>query len=93
MFPSEIYNTFVIVNRQNEKVIGAGSLVVEKKFIRKLGKAGHIEDIVVLDSFRSKNLGIKLISLLKEIALLNGCYKVILDCGDKNVGFYKKVRL
>ena len=39
------------------------------------------------------NLGLRIISTLKNIAEINRCYKVILDCEEKNVGFYEKVRL
>ena len=72
-------------------MIGAGTLILEKKFIRGLGTAAHIEDIVVKPGYRGKNLGLRLISLLKEIGDANGCYKVILDCDSKNVAFYEKV--
>ena len=51
---------------------------------------GHIEDIVVDSSYRGKNLGKRIIELLKSIAHVNDCYKVILDCADYNVPFYKK---
>ena len=66
-------------------------MILEKKFIRSLGLAGHIEDIVVREGYRGKNLGLRLIELLKKIAQVNKCYKVILDCSEKNVAFYKKV--
>lgn len=29
--------------------------------------------------------------VLKEIGLVNDCYKIMLDCNDKNLGFYEKV--
>lgn len=52
---------------------------------------GHIEDIVIRKEYRGRNLGKRLIDLLKQIANVNTCYKVILDCGEHNVGFYEKV--
>ena len=58
--------------------------------MRSLGLCGHIEDIVVDKSTRGKNLGKRIIELLKSIAQVNGCYKVILDCAEHNVPFYKK---
>jgi len=30
------------------------------------------------------------IEQLKHIGFAQGCYKIILDCNDKNVGFYQK---
>ena len=81
----------MIVDRQSKQVIGSGSLIIEKKFIRQLGTAGHIEDIVVQAEHRGKHLGLKLIELLKALAEINQCYKVILDCNQNVVGFYEKV--
>ena len=80
----------VIEDVRRERIVGAGSLIVEMKFIRNLGTCGHIEDIVVDNTYRGKNLGKRIIELLKSIAQVNGCYKVILDCADYNVPFYKK---
>ena len=42
-----MYKVIVIFDVKLGLVVGAGSLVIEKKFIRELGQAGHIEDIVV----------------------------------------------
>ena len=32
-----------------------------------------------------------IIDQLKHLAKRSGCYKVILDCAEKNVGFYEKL--
>jgi len=49
MFPfkSDTYKIIVIVDVAKQRVIASGSLIIERKFIRQLGTAGHIEDIVV----------------------------------------------
>ena len=49
MFPynERVYKIIVIYDKQRGKIIGAGSLILEQKFIRSLGVCGHIEDIVV----------------------------------------------
>jgi len=73
-----------------KKVIGTGSILVEPKFIRMGGKAGHIEDIAVNEGHQGKNIGKKIVCALKDIGVVAGCYKVILDCSDKNEGFYVK---
>jgi glucosamine-phosphate N-acetyltransferase len=95
MFPDkqDVYKILVIFDKAKGRVIGSGSLIIEKKFIRQLGTAGHIEDIVVSEGYRGRNLGKSMIELLKKLAEVNNCYKVILDCGQHNVGFYEKVRL
>ena len=92
LFPhlSHTYKILVIYDVKKKRVIGAGSLMIERKFIRGLGLCGHIEDIVVQQGYRGKNLGLRLIELLKSLAVANKCYKVILDCDTKNVKFYEK---
>ena len=92
LFPrlDDIYKIIVIEDVRKGRIVGAGSLIVEKKFVRNLGICGHIEDIVVDKTLRGKNLGRRIIELLKALATVNGCYKVILDCADYNVPFYNR---
>ena len=56
-------------------------------------QAGHIEDVSLDEKYRGRSLGLKLVAALKEIGLVNDCYKIMLDCNDKNLGFYEKVRI
>jgi glucosamine-phosphate N-acetyltransferase len=72
----------LLVIEVNGKIVGAGSIMIEQKFIHGCGKVqyliqtGHIEDIVVCDSLRGKGLGKLLILKLTEIGKSLGCYKV-----------------
>lgn len=84
-----IYNPLVVTNN-NDDVVACGMLFVEFKLIHELGKVGHIEDIAVRSDQQGLQLGKHLILALTEIARSKGCYKVILDCDEKNVGFYQK---
>ncbi len=79
-----------VITADNGRVVAAGTLLIERKFIRNLGTCGHIEDIVVDCSQRGKNLGKVLLQALKELAIQVGCYKVILDCEEGKVQFYEK---
>jgi len=82
----------VAVERKTNKVVGAGTIIIEKKILRNLGKIGHIEDIVVDTNVRGKNLGKIIVECLTRIGNEEEkVYKVILDCSDKNVGFYNKL--
>ncbi|KAI0461569.1 hypothetical protein LJB42_000868 [Komagataella kurtzmanii] len=85
----EIYNPMVITNAENV-IIATGMLFVEHKLIHGGGKVGHIEDISVNPSEQGKKLGLIMIRNLIQIAQTEGCYKVILDCDEKNVRFYEK---
>ena len=51
---------------------------------------GHVEDVVVHDSTRGKGFGRLLLLHLSALARAMGCYKVILNCAEKNRGFYEK---
>lgn len=60
-----------------DKVVGTGALVVERKFIHNLGLVGHIEDIAVEKNQQGKKLGLRMIQALDFVAKEVGCYKVL----------------
>lgn len=74
----------------NEKIVGCCTLLVENKIIHNGGKVGHIEDVTVDSLYRGKGIGKQLIDYCVKVARDQKCYKVILDCDEKNVGFYEK---
>ena len=88
-FPSTYFH-FVIEEVSSGKLAAAGTLFLERKFIRGCGKVGHIEDIVVSPEFRKVGLGKALIQFLLGIGKAEHCYKVILDCEENNKPFYLK---
>lgn len=79
-----------VITDSTGTIIAAGTLILERKFIRNCGLVGHVEDIVVDSSQRGKNLGKILLQILKDLAVKMGCYKVILDCEESKVQFYEK---
>ena len=81
-------NIFIIIH--NNTIVASGTIYIEKKFIHHLGAVGHIEDIVVDVKHRKKGLGKMMINYLTEYVKNKKCYKVILNCAKKNIGFYKK---
>ncbi|XBW38326.1 hypothetical protein QEN19_003915 [Hanseniaspora menglaensis] len=85
-----IYNPILVVEKCSGKVIAIGTILVELKLIHNGGLVGHIEDIAVNDSHQGKGLGKVLLEYLKNLGVMKGCYKIILDCDEKNVEFYKK---
>ncbi|KAI8323532.1 glucosamine 6-phosphate N-acetyltransferase [Martensiomyces pterosporus] len=88
-------NYFVVVveDLETEKVVASGTLVVEQKFIRMCGRVGHIEDVVVAKGQQGKRFGFTIIKQLRELGVVTGCYKSILDCSEENVPFYEKCGL
>ena len=80
----------IFVLEKNNKIVSCATLFIEPKFIHGCGFVGHVEDVVVDVACRGQKLGKKIIEFLSMEAQKNGCYKIILDCSDKNVGFYEK---
>ena len=80
----------VIEHCKTNTVVATGTLFVEQKLIRNYGNVGHIEDIVVDETYRGYGLGKIMIKYLSDIGKDLQCYKCILDCDDNNVGFYEK---
>jgi len=83
------YFLLVICNEEG-RVVGTGSLIVERKFIHSLGMVGHVEDIAIEKGQQGKKLGLRMIQALDYTAKRVGCYKSILDCSEANEGFYVK---
>ncbi len=81
---------WVIHDTVKNQIIGTATLLIEPKFIHDCGRVGHIEDVVVQKNIHGGGFGKKIIEHLTKRATLAGCYKVILDCSTKNVGFYEK---
>ncbi|VAI33783.1 unnamed protein product [Triticum turgidum subsp. durum] len=66
------------------------AVLVERKFIRRCGTVGHVEDVVVDAAARGRGLGERVVRRLVEHASARGCYKVILNCTPELRGFYAK---
>ena len=50
------FNT-VIVDKSVDQVVGAASLIVERKFIHDCANRGIVEEVIVSDKYRGKSLG------------------------------------
>ncbi|CAD2218696.1 glucosamine-phosphate N-acetyltransferase [Angomonas deanei] len=83
-------NIVTVVAVSSDAIVGTASLVVEQKLIRGGKCVGHIEDVVTSPSHQGKGVGRALIEHLVTLSSEKNCYKIILDCDDKNIGFYKK---
>lgn len=72
----------------DDEVVGYGSMLIETKI--RGGRAGHIEDIVARADLRGQGIGKAIVDELSRTAEEAGCYKVILQCRESNVDFYRK---
>ena len=87
---NENHQIFVIEDETSKEIIATGTLIIENKLIRNYGKVGHIEDVCVINAFRNKGVGKRLIDHLVSISYKSGCYKIILNCDHNIVDFYVK---
>ena len=78
------------IQDRNFKIVGSGTIFIEHKIIHAGKSVGHIEDIVVHEDYRGMGISQKILDLLKNEALENNCYKVILDCKESLCHFYEK---
>jgi glucosamine-phosphate N-acetyltransferase len=86
------YYIVVVVSRETDQIVASGGVFVERKFLRGLGRVGHIEDIAVAREMQGKKLGLRMIQALTQISEDVGCYKTILNCNENNIGtFYVSV--
>jgi glucosamine-phosphate N-acetyltransferase len=85
-----LLEVWVIHDIKLNQIIGSATLLIEPKFIHECGRIGHIEDVVIRNNIHGGGFGKRLIEHLTKRATMANCYKVILDCSNKNVGFYEK---
>ena len=71
-------------------IVASGTCFLEPKIIHNFMNVGHIEDVVVDANFRGKGVVHNILNHLKNYAVSNNCYKVILDCQSELVKVYSK---
>ena len=79
------YYILVIVSKDTDRIVASGGVFIERKFLRGLGRVGHIEDIAVAPEMQGKKLGLRIIQALLHISEGAGSYKTILNCSDENL--------
>jgi len=72
------------------EIIGTASVLIEHKMLHYGSKVGHIEDVVVSSKARKRGIGNILIQKCIDLCKTKRCYKIILDCSDKNISFYER---
>ncbi|XP_071453590.1 probable glucosamine 6-phosphate N-acetyltransferase [Hetaerina americana] len=92
--PNTYYVTVVEdteTDHPGDAVIGTATLVVEQKFIRGCAVRGRLEDVVVNDTYRGKQLGKLIVTTIMMLAREMNCYKISLDCKDKMIPYYESL--
>lgn len=86
------YYIVVVENTAQSKIAASGSVIVEKYLDRNVcvKSRGRIEDIVVLESHRGKQLGKLILDTLVLLAEHTGCDELSLECKDHLIKFYNQ---
>ncbi|WVO15309.1 hypothetical protein L204_102965 [Cryptococcus depauperatus] len=87
---SGTYYVLVMVDKTTDHLVASGTLIIERKYINGGGASGHLEDIVISEAMQGQKLGTRLIVGLRDMAVMLGCYKVVLDCKEAKSAFYEK---
>lgn len=70
----ERLNTIVIL--EDENIVGYLSYIIKKRHTGKL----DVDQLIILEQYRGKGLGKRLMDQAKKIALENGCDRIELNC-------------
>ena len=74
---------------KTNKLIGAGTIFKLNKLHN--NPIGQIEDVIITAQYRQLGLGKIIIQHLVDIGINEyKCYKITLNCLEKNIGFYDK---
>ena len=91
------FNSFVNIKNQQTyiyevegKFVAALTILLEQKISHSFSKSMHIEDVVTDINHRGKGYASILINFVIDIAKKENCYKIILNCNNKNITFYNK---
>uniref|UniRef100_A0A3Q3EN63 Glucosamine 6-phosphate N-acetyltransferase n=1 Tax=Labrus bergylta TaxID=56723 RepID=A0A3Q3EN63_9LABR len=84
------YYVVVVEDTNLGQIVATATLITEHKFIHSCAKRGRVEEVVVSDVCRGKQLGKLLVSTLTLLSKKLNCYKITLECATKNVTFYQK---
>lgn len=82
--------TYIVVE-VDDRVVGVSSMITINKLIRSGNRIALIEDVAVDKSSTGMGIGSIMIEYLQKLAVERNCYKTILNCSKKNVGFYERL--
>ena len=86
---NKYHNIYVYI--EDGKPVGMITLLIEQKLIHGGKCVAHIEDLVVDKEYSGLGIATKLLTYVINIAKINNCYKIILDCKRELCSFYEKV--
>jgi len=80
----------IILEDDEENIIGSGTILIEKKLTYGGCNMGHIENILIDEKYRGNGYGEKIVNKLLEMCKEKKCYRVDLNCKSELEHFYQK---
>jgi glucosamine-phosphate N-acetyltransferase len=82
------YKIIVIYSEIEKRIIGAGTIIIIHKIHN--NPIGQIGDVIISEKHRKNGFGKQIIEKLVDIGKNEyKCYKIILNCLEKNIKFYE----
>ena len=88
----EDINHHIVVKEINGKIVSSCVCVIVPNLTRNTRPYALIENVVTNEEYRGKGYATECLNYVKEIAIKNNCYKMMLLTGTKNentLAFYK----
>ena len=88
----EDINHHIVIKEINGKIVSSCVCVIVPNLTRNIRPYALIENAVTNDEYRGKGYATECLNYVKEIAIKNNCYKMMLLTGTKNentLAFYK----
>lgn len=80
----------MVLEDEEDKIIGTGTILIEEKLTYGGCKMGHIENILINENYRKRGYGEHIVKKLLELCKHKKCYRVDLNCSSELENFYKK---
>jgi glucosamine-phosphate N-acetyltransferase len=82
--------TILVITDPSGTVVCTGTLLLERKLVNGGSLVGQIKDLCVAPSQKGKNLGLRMLEQLNQLAIDAGCSKTSVMTQDVNEAFYKQ---
>jgi glucosamine-phosphate N-acetyltransferase len=82
--------TILVITDPSGTVVCTGTLILERKLVNGGSLVGQIKDLCVAPSQKGKNLGLRMLEQLNQLAIDAGCSKTSVMTQDVNEAFYKQ---
>ena len=82
------HKIFVLYDYERNIIVGTCTILLEQKFTHNSAVYAHIEDLVILSSYRYQHLGERLLKKVTNYAKDKNCYKIVLKCKSQVYDFF-----